>query len=114
MLAHAVIAEDLLVGQGHTYNARVTLFTKPEDPRRLWNASPVEGTYHRVHAVTAWNGTFLFGENNGTSSRIFALKDGKAVKIADGFDSMQILASKDGLVSVGPHELVFWRYDRRK
>ena len=114
MLAHAVVASNLLVGQGHMYDARVTLFTKPEDPRQLWNALPVEGTYHRVHAVTAWNGILLFGENDGASSRIFAVMNGKAVKIADGIDSLQILPGKDGLVSVGPRELVLWRYDRRK
>jgi hypothetical protein len=114
MLAHAVIENDQLAGQGHRNDARVTRFTKPGDPRRLWNPSPVEGAFHRVHAVTAWNGTFLFGENNGASSRIFALRDGKALQIADGIDSLQILHAKDALVSVGPHELVFWRYGRRK
>jgi hypothetical protein len=114
MLAHAVVADDLLVGQGHMHDARVTLFTKPEDPRRLWNTAPIEGTYHRVHAVTVWNGSFLFGENNGALSRIFALKDRKPFKIADGIVSLQILPAKEGLVSVGPHGLVLWRYDRRK
>ena len=36
----------------------------------------IEGRFHRVHAVTVWNGTLLFGENNGALSRIFVIRDG--------------------------------------
>jgi hypothetical protein len=114
MLAHAFLGRDLLVAQGHMSESRVTLFTKPQDPRQLWQEMPIKGEFHRVHTIAAWNGMLFFGENNGASSRIFALKDRNAIEIAKGVENLQILATKDGMISVGPHELVLWRYDRRK
>jgi hypothetical protein len=114
MLTHAFLGKDLLVTQGHMPDARVTLFTKPQDPRQLWQETPIAGEFHRVHTSAAWNGMLFFGENNGASSRIFALKDRKATEIAKGVENLQILATKEGMISVGPKELVLWRYDRRK
>ena len=114
MLAHAFLGNRLLVAQGHMPDARVTLFTMPDDPRQLWKETRIEGRFHRVHALAVWNGTLIFGENNGALSRIFAIKDVQATEIAKGIDSVQLLATKDGVISVGPHELVLWRYDRRK
>jgi hypothetical protein len=114
MLTHAFLGKDLLVAQGHMSDARVTFFTKPEDPRQLWQETRINGAFHRVHTIGPWNGMLFFGENNGASSRIFALKDHKATEISKGVENLQILATKDGMISVGPRELVLWRYDRRK
>jgi hypothetical protein len=118
MLAHALIGKELLVAQGHLADSRVTLFAKPEDPRKMWNELRMEGEFHRVHAVTSRNGAWFFGENNGASSRIFFVSDlsnnPKPVKIADGIANLQILSTKEGMISVGPREIVLWSYDRRK
>jgi hypothetical protein len=114
MLAHTLVGDKLLVAQGHMPDGRVTLFTRPEDPRQLWRESRMEGDFHRVHAVMARADTFFFGENNGKLSRIFVISDRKPVKIADGIENLQILAVTNGIVSAGPHEIVLWRYDRRK
>jgi hypothetical protein len=114
MLAHALMGNELLAAQGHMPDARVTLFTKPADPRQMWIESRFAGEFHRVHAITAWNGMWLFGENNGASSRIFTLEEHKPVQIATGIANLQILPVNGSIISVGPHELVVWRYDRRK
>ena len=118
MLGHAFLRKDLLGAQGHMSDARVTLFTKPQDPRQLWQDTPIKGEFHRVHTIAAWNGMLFFGENNGAASRIFALKDAlkdrNATGIAKGVENLQMLSTKDGMVSVGPQELVLWRYDRRR
>ncbi len=56
----------------------------------------------------------FLGENNGARPRLFALRNRDAAEIAKGIENLQIMATKDGMISVGPHELVSWRYDRRK
>jgi hypothetical protein len=114
LLAHALLGNELLVSQGHMPDARVTLFTRPDDPRQMWKESQLPGKFHHVHAITTWGGTWLFGENNGPSSRIFVLKDRSPVKIADGIENLNILPARDGIISAGPHQLVLWRYERRK
>lgn len=114
MLAHAFVGESLFFAQGHMEDARAALFRKPADPHQLWQESRLPGDFHRVHAAAVVGGQLFFAENNGGQSRIFTLRDGTPEKIASGIDTLRLLAVRGGIVSVGPRELVFWRYQRRR
>ena len=113
MLAHAFKDGDLFAAQGHLRDARVAVFSRPDDPRKLWTERRLSGHYHRVHATAVADDVLVFGENNGQASRVFALTGSEAQKIADGIDSLAILPVKQGLISVGPKEIVLWRYRRK-
>jgi hypothetical protein len=66
-----------------------------------------------VHAVAAMDGSLLFGENNGAASRLFALRGDRAEKISEGVALLNIIPRREGLIGVGPHEVVLWRYRRK-
>ena len=114
MLTHAFAGKDLVVAQGHMSDARVTLFTKPEDPRQLWPETRIKGRFHRVHAIAVGTECCSSARTMARARDIFALRNRDAAEIAKGIENLQIMATKDGMISVGPHELVSWRYDRRK
>ena len=81
----------LLVAQGHMPDARVTLFTMPEDPRQLWKETRIEGKFHRVHALAVWNGLLSSARTTAPLSRFFAVrKTFGQTEIAKGIDSVQI------------------------
>jgi hypothetical protein len=113
MLAHAITGGRLFVAQAHLQDGRVALLEKPEDPKKLWKETRVEGSFHRVHAVAAMDGSLLFGENNGAASRLFALRGDRAEKISEGVALLNIIPRREGLIGVGPHEVVLWRYRRK-
>lgn len=105
MLAHAFDDGRLLMAQTHMADARVALFAKPEDPRKLWTEMRLPGDFHRVHAVAAIEGTVLFGENNGAASRLFALGEGRARVLFRAFDFLGLIAMRGGFVGVGPRAI---------
>jgi hypothetical protein len=113
MQAHALVDGNLFVAQSHAAPARVALFRKPEDVRQLWQESPVPGAFQRVHAVAIADGRIVFAEHNGPASRVFELRGGAAVPLADGVDTLKLFPIRDGLVSVGPHVILRWDYRRR-
>lgn len=113
MLAHALTGNRLFVAQTHLQDARVAVFHKPEDPKKLWNESRVDGPFHRVHAVAVLDGTVLFGENHGAGSGLFALRNDRAEKIFDGVGLVSLIRARGGLIGVGPREVVLWRYRRK-
>jgi hypothetical protein len=113
MLALGFARDREFVAQAHLPDARVALFQKPDDPKKLWNETRIGGDFHRVHAVTVLDGTVLFGENNGPASRLFALHEGRVAKMFDGVDCLNLVAQGDLLLGIGPREVVLWRYRRK-
>ena len=112
MLAHAFLGNSLFVAQGHMPDARVALFTKPEDPTPTLEGNADRGDFHRVHAVSGSDGTIVFGENNGEASRIFAIRETQADQ--DRRRNRQradISRRTTDWFRRGPHEIVLWRYD---
>ena len=113
MLAHAMTGDRLFVAQTHLEDARVALFERPEDPKKLWKETRVAGSFHRVHAVAVMDGTLVFGENNGAASRLFALRGERAEKISEGVSVLNIIPGSDRLAGVGAREVLLWRYRRK-
>lgn len=85
MLRLALLDRDHLVAaQSHMPDARLTIFEKPDDPRRLWIGNRLETNLHLVnpHGLVAWDDSILVGENNGDSSRLVLLKVSPNGKVA--------------------------------
>jgi hypothetical protein len=113
MLAHAFQGDRLFVAQTHLDDARVAVFQKPEDPKKLWKETRAEGSFHSVHAVAIVDGTVVFGENNGVDSRLLALRGDRAEKIFGGVALLNLVPVREGLIGAGPREVVLWRYRRK-
>jgi hypothetical protein len=109
MLAHETVGNRLFMAQAHRANARVAQFDKPADPRQLWKETRIEGEFHKVHATALFSGRLIFAENNGSGSRIFELRNGRAEEIVRGYDTLRLIPMREGLLAVGPHGLSLWR-----
>jgi hypothetical protein len=113
LLQHATVGQDLIMVQAHMSPSRVAIFRKPSDVRQLWNASPIEGEFHNVHAIAQAEGGVFVAENNGRASRIFEVTGNKVIELAAGSPSLGLFPTPEALISVGPHEIVVW-VQRRK
>ncbi|HYI92905.1 MAG TPA: hypothetical protein VEX68_05135, partial [Bryobacteraceae bacterium] len=89
------------------------LFRRPADTKLLWTEERIGVPLHRVHAVAVVDKTLFVAENNGAASRTFVVRGGVPVKILEGVDTLRFEDVKRGVLSVGPHELVLWRYRRK-
>ncbi len=112
-LAHAFVGDDLFVAQAHMAEARAAFFRRPTDTKLLWPEERIKIPLHRVHAVAVMDGSLFFAENNGAASRTFVMRNGVPEKILDGVDTLTLVQAKESVVSVGPRELVLWRYRRK-
>jgi hypothetical protein len=54
-------------------------------------------------------GRLIFAENNGSGSRIFELRNGRAEEIVRGYDTLRLIPLREGLLAVGPRGLSLWR-----
>jgi hypothetical protein len=63
----------IVVAQSHMSDARLTVFEKPDDPRRPWIGDRLESDLHLVnpHGLVALDERFMAGENNAEKSRLF-------------------------------------------
>jgi len=76
--------DHLVAVQSHMADARLTIFEKPDDPRRLWIGNRLATNLHLVnpHGLVAWDDTIVVGENNGENSRSILLKVSRDGKVA--------------------------------
>jgi len=112
-LTHAFLGDDLFAAQAHMADARAALFRRTEDTKLLWTEKRIDIPLHRVHAVAVVDKTLFVAENNGATSRTFVVRGGVPMKILDGVDTLKFVDVKRGVLSVGPSELVLWRYRRK-
>ena len=112
-LTHAFLGDDLFIAQAHMADARAALFRRPADTKLLWTEKRIDVPLHRAHAVAVVAKTLFLGENNGRASRTFVMSGGIPVKILDGVDTLTLIGVEGGVLSVGPSELVLWRYRRK-
>lgn len=110
---HALVGDRVFAAQAHGVPARVAIFERPSDIRELWKELRVAGEFKRVHASANINGRIVFAEKNGAASRLFELRDGVAVQLASGFETLRLIAVNGGILSVGPREIALSDYRRK-
>lgn len=103
----------LLIAQAHAgQDARVAIFEKPSDPRRLWRERRIEVTpgWRAPHALASAGGVQLVGESGGDAARVFAVSARDARQVQSRLPLLALIPAGPRLAGVGRRHLSLLRY----
>jgi hypothetical protein len=100
--ASALPEGPLFVAQGHMQDARLAAFTKPGDPKKMWQEQRLDAKLNlmRPHGIALLGpGLLLVGEQNGADSRLLLFRRSES-----GTYTHEVLAGATEILRVIPLE----------